>query len=113
MSKSYTTGKLKRVLVQVKSGDIRDLVGTVQRENAAIGVFITLEPPSKEMITEAVSAGSYETSWSHQKYPRIQIKTIAELLKGARVDMPPQYGTFRQAQRVGKNEGEQPELDIF
>jgi site-specific DNA-methyltransferase (adenine-specific) len=110
-----TTGKPKRVLVQVKSGhvksgDIRDLVGTVQRENAAIGVFITLEPPSKDMLTEAVSAGSYETSWSHQKYPRIQIKTIAELLKGAKVDMPPQYGTFRQAQKVGKNEGEQTEL---
>ncbi len=47
-----TLVKPKRVLVQVKSGhvksgDIRDLVGTVQRENAAIGVFITLETPSK------------------------------------------------------------------
>src|SRR5439155_22069595 len=42
------SGKPKRVLVQVKSGhvksgDIRDLVGTLQREGAAIGVFITLE----------------------------------------------------------------------
>jgi len=59
------TGKPKRVLVQVesghvKSGDARDLVGTVQRENAAIGVFITLEPPGREMITEAASAGSYQ-----------------------------------------------------
>ena len=27
----------------VKSGDIRDLKGTVEREQAAIGVFITLE----------------------------------------------------------------------
>lgn len=47
------TGKPKRVIVQVKSGhvksgDIRDLVGTVKRENAAIGVFITLEEPSKD-----------------------------------------------------------------
>jgi len=112
------TGKPKRVLVQVKSGhvksgDIRDLVGTVQRENATIGIFITLETPSKDMITEAVSAGSYETSWSHQKYPRIQIKTIAELLKGAKVDMPPQYGTFKQAQKVQQSEGEQPELEIY
>ena len=110
-----TTGKPKRVLVQVKSGhvksgDIRDLVGTVQRENAAIGVFITLEPPSKDMITEAVSAGYYESPGWHQKYPRIQIKTIAELLKGARLDMPPQYGTFKQAQKVQQSEGEQTEL---
>lgn len=48
--------KSKRVLVHVKSGDIRDLRGAVERENAAIGVFITLEPPSKDMITERQSA---------------------------------------------------------
>ncbi|OQX03018.1 MAG: site-specific DNA-methyltransferase, partial [Desulfobacteraceae bacterium IS3] len=44
--------KPKRVIVQVKSGnvgvkDIRDLIGTVEREKAAIGVFITLKNPSK------------------------------------------------------------------
>lgn len=111
------TGKPKRVLVQVKSGhvksgDIRDLVGTVQRENAAIGIFITLEPPSKDMLAEAVSAGSYESPGWNQRYPRIQIKTIAELLKNAKLDMPPQFGTFKQAQRAGKNDGEQPELEM-
>lgn len=108
--------KPKRVLVQVKSGhvksgDIRDLVGTVQRENAAIGVFITLEPPSRDMLTEAVSAGYYDSPGWHQKYPRIQIRTIAELLKGAKIDMPPQYGTFKQAQKAQKDgEAEQSEL---
>jgi site-specific DNA-methyltransferase (adenine-specific) len=108
--------KPKRVLVQVKSGhvksgDIRDLVGTVQRENAAIGVFITLEAPSRDMITEAVSAGYYDSPGWHQKYPRIQIRTIAELLKGAKIDMPAQYGTFKQAQKVQKSgEAEQSEL---
>ncbi|GAC1652311.1 MAG: hypothetical protein NVS4B8_27600 [Herpetosiphon sp.] len=39
-----TTGRPKRVLVQVKSGkvksgDVRDLRGTVERESGAIGVF--------------------------------------------------------------------------
>ncbi len=101
--------KPKRVLVQVKSGhvksgDIRDLVGTVQRENATIGVFITLEPPSRDMITEAVSAGYYDSPGWHQKYPRIQIRTIAELLKGAKIEMPPQHGTFKQAQKAHKDE---------
>lgn len=106
----------KRVLVQVKSGhvksgDIRDLVGTVQRENAAIGVFITLEPPSRDMLTEAVSAGYYDSPGWHQKYPRIQLHTVAELLKGAKIDMPAQYGTFKQAQKVQKGEdAEQREL---
>jgi site-specific DNA-methyltransferase (adenine-specific) len=109
------TGKPKRVLVQVKSGhvksgDIRDLVGTVQRENAALGVFITLEPPSRDMTVEAVTAGYYESPWSGQKYPRIQIRTIAELLKGVKIEMPSQYGTFKQASKVKQDGGQQAEL---
>lgn len=108
--------KTKRVLVQVKSGhvksgDIRDLRGAIERENAAIGVFITLEPPSKDMLTEAISAGSYESPY-WEKCPRIQIVTIADLLKGARINMPPAHGTFKQAQRVRQDgvEAEQHEL---
>jgi site-specific DNA-methyltransferase (adenine-specific) len=85
----------------VKSGDIRDLVGTIQREKAEIGIFITLEPPSKPMNTEAVSAGYYHSPGWGQNYPRIQILTIDDLLHGrAEVKMPPQFGTFKQAQRV-------------
>jgi len=109
------TGKAKRVLVQVKSGHvnsshIRDLKGTLQREQAAIGVFITLEPPSKDMITEAVSAGFYHSPGWNKEYPRIQILTIEELLHNAEVKMPPQFGTFKQAQRVRQAEVEQVEL---
>ena len=109
--------KSKRVLVQVKSGhvksgDIRDLVGTVQRENAAMGVFITLEPPSRDMITEAVTAGSYHSPGWNMDYPKIQILTIADLLKGARVQMPLPYGTFKQAQKVQQQERVQPELGM-
>jgi site-specific DNA-methyltransferase (adenine-specific) len=108
--------KPKRVLVQVKSGhvksgDIRDLVGTLKREEAAMGVFITLEEPSKEMVKEALSAGYYHSPGWNEDYPTIQILTISELLKGARVKMPPQYGTFKQAQRVKQNnETTQPDL---
>ena len=55
------SGKAKRVLVQVKSGHInsshiRDLIGTIQREQAAIGVFITLEAPTRDMTTEAAKS---------------------------------------------------------
>ena len=92
------TNKPKKVLVQVKSGkvksgDIRDLVGTLQREGGAIGVFITLEPASKDMTTEAVSAGYYESPGWGKKYPRVQILTIDALLRGAEIQMPPAYGT--------------------
>jgi site-specific DNA-methyltransferase (adenine-specific) len=111
------TDKPKRVLVQVKSGhvksgDVRDLVGTVQRENAAIGVLITLETPSANMITEAISAGYYHASGWNRDYPRIQVLTIDELLHGATVQMPPQYGTFKRAKRVREVASEQPELEM-
>ena len=114
------TGKSKRVIVQVKSGhvksgDIRDLVGTVQREEAVIGVFITLEPPTKDMKIEAASAGLYHSVGWGKDYPRIQILSIDKLLQDAEVKMPPQHGTFKSAQRVQKGEtgAQQIGLDLY
>jgi len=110
---------LQRIIVQVKSGkvksgDIRDLVGTVQRENAAIGVFITLEPPTQDMTREGVTAGYYHSqSWGGKDYPRIQILPVADLLHGAEVKMPPAHGTFKQAQKARPApEGQQTALDF-
>ncbi|HVB74793.1 MAG TPA: restriction endonuclease [Ktedonobacteraceae bacterium] len=110
-------GIAKRVLVQVKSGhvksgDIRDLVGTVQREQAAIGVFITLEKPSQDMKTEAAIAGYYHSEAWNKDYPRIQILTIDELLHGAEVKMPPQLSPFKKAQRVEQPDALQGELGL-
>ena len=113
------SGKAKSVLVQVKSGhvksgDIRDLVGTMQREQAAIGVFVTLDAPSKDMKAEAASAGFYTSLGWGKEYPRLQILSIADLLQGAEVKMPPQYGTFKQARRVQSSQSdvEQAELEF-
>ncbi len=107
----------QRVLVQVKSGkvssrDIRDLVGTVDREKAAIGVFLTLEKPTKPMTDEAVSAGFYHSPGWGRPYPRIQILTIEELLHGAGVKMPPQHGTFKEAQRAQAQGAEHPQFQL-
>ncbi len=108
-------GKVARVIVQVKSGkvksgDIRDLKGTVEREQAAVGVFVTLEEPTRDMEAEAVSAGFYESpSWTGP-FPRIQILTIEALLKGADVKMPQRWGTFKQAAQADKAEEQQPRL---
>lgn len=111
------SGKPKRVLVQVKSGkvksgDIRDLVGTIQREAAQIGVFLTLEEPSRDMLTEAAAAGVYRSPGWGKDYPKMQILTIADLLRGAEIKMPPAHGTFRQAQRVQAPEAEQHGFDL-
>jgi site-specific DNA-methyltransferase (adenine-specific) len=109
--------KTGRVLVQVKSGhvksgDIRDLVGTVEREQAAIGVFITLEESTRDMRTEAASAGSYTSPGWGKSYPRIQVLTIAELLRGAEIRMPPAHGTFKQAPRATPAGAEQGQLAL-
>jgi len=82
------------------------------QEQAAIGVFITLEPPSKDMTTEAVRAGFYHSPGWNKDYPRMQILTIEELLHNAEVKMPPQFGTFKQAQRVQQPEALQGELGL-
>ncbi len=110
-------GKMKSVLVQVKSGhvksgDIRDLRGVVEREDAAIGLFITLEKPSRNMVTEAASAGFYESELWQKTYPRIQILTIEEILAGKTIEMPPSYGTFKRAQKIRRVAEEQAKFDI-
>ena len=89
---------------------IGERVGTLQREQAAIGVFITPEPPTSHMTREAISAGFYHSLGWGQDFPRIQILTIDELLHGAEIKMSPQIGTFKQAQKVQQFTHEQPEL---
>ena len=84
---------------KVKSGDIRDLKGTVEREGAAIGVFITLEKPTQAMIREALSAGTYDSPRWGRTFRRVQILTIGDLFGGAGIEMPPQYGSHQQAER--------------
>ena len=96
--------KARRVIVQVKSGtvsvkDIRELKSAIESEQAAIGLLITLEPPTQNMVKEALEAGYYESDFWQRRYRRLQILTIADLLSGAPFNMPPQHGTHRKAQR--------------
>ena len=110
-----TSGKAKRVIVQVKSGHvnsamIRDLVGTIQREEAAIGVFLTLEPATKPMIDEAASAGFFHSEGWHRDYPRMQILTVEEVLAGKQIEMPPSTGPFKQAEKIATDNPDQGAL---
>ncbi len=92
----------RRVVVSVKAGKItpgfvRDLKGVLNREGEPIGVLVTLKQPTREMKTEAVAAGSYHSERWRKDYPKIQILTAADLLKGKQVVMPPQVSPFAQA----------------
>ena len=62
------------------------------------------------MLTKAASAGVYHSPGWDKDYPRLQILTIADLLTGAEVKMPPASITFRQAERVKSSEAEQKKL---
>ena len=102
--------RAKRAVVQVKSGhvhakDIRELKDIASRN--AMGIFITLEPPTREMQTEAMSTGYYHSPLWEQDYPKIQILTIEELLAGKTVDMPPANPPFQKAQKIPQKQGEQ------
>ncbi len=85
-------GDFEKVLVSVKGGDtvgaamVRDFKGTIEREGAAGGMFITLAEPTREMTREAAAAGFFETSFG--THPKIQILTIAGLLAGQKPDLP-------------------------
>jgi hypothetical protein len=105
------SGKTKQVVLSVKSGKpgvahVRDLRGVLERENAAIGVVITLQEPIQNMHTEAASAGFYESPWG-TKHPRLQVFTVEELLQGKKIDMPPSRDlrTFKKAPKAKRSPG--------
>ncbi len=68
------------------SGHVRDLKGTMEREGAKLGVFLTLNPPTREMEKEAASAGLYESGG--KKFARLQILTAADVIDGKRPQVP-------------------------
>ncbi len=107
---------MHKAVVQVKSGkvssrDVRDLKGTVEREQAALGLFITLEEPTSEMHTEAVTAGFYHSDIWQRDYPKLQLRTIAELLANNRFEVPQHASMYQAAQRVQRTQGRQAAFD--
>jgi site-specific DNA-methyltransferase (adenine-specific) len=113
-------GGVKKALIQVKSGKvnsshIRDLKGVLDREQAQIGVFITLERPSRDMITEALTSGSYHSEIWGKDYPKIQIISIEDLLNGVEIKIPQtptNASAFKKAEKVEKDSPKQGELGI-
>jgi DNA modification methylase len=89
-----TGDRLNKVVVSVKGGKnvgvdmVRSLGDVVDEQKAAIGLFITLEPPTKPMVDWAAKKGLFHSdAWGD--FPKIQILTITELLAGKKVAMPP------------------------
>jgi DNA modification methylase len=101
-------GKTKQVVLSVKAGHtsvahIHELRGVMEREQAAIGVLLTMQEPTQPMRSDAATAGFYDSPGWNTRHPRLQILTVAELLEGKDIDMPAvgqQRATFKKAPKA-------------
>jgi site-specific DNA-methyltransferase (adenine-specific) len=97
-------------IVSVKGGEtvhrnaVGELRGVMERENAPLGVLITLREPTRPMIAEAAAARYFDTPFG--RFPRIQIATVADLLDGRLPRLPPQErgGGYRRAEREAEQQ---------
>jgi site-specific DNA-methyltransferase (adenine-specific) len=103
-----------KIIFQVKSGivqrgDIAKLRGDMKREKAALAVLITLEAPSRNMVSEAKTDGHYKHEVMGRNYDVISIVTAQEIVDGKRLDIPMAVDVLKAAQIAASPE-EQMEL---
>lgn len=109
-------GPAKKVIVSVKGGEnvnvamIRDLGHVIEREDAQMGLFVTLAEPTRPMKEEAAKAGYYESPVIGKSFSRIQILTVENLLNGTEEALYPDLGrgglTFKKAKREKESGGQ-------
>jgi DNA modification methylase len=85
-----TNGK---AIFQVKSGGsnratLATLNSDRQREKAEFGYLLTMDLPTKAMRDEIAAAGKYKHPLLNREDDRIQVITVAEILRGDRLDLP-------------------------
>ncbi len=94
-------GSVGQAVVSAKGGrnihahDVRDLVGTMESQDAQIGILVTLNEPTSKMVEAAAMAGSSEIAGKRRSH--VQIMTIADLLDGRKPDLPPVYDVISAA----------------
>ena len=104
-------------IISVKGGDtinpamVRELEGTVSKENAEIGVLVTRKAPTPGMIKSAVKEGSYEWPPTGAQYAKVQLVTVEDLLSGERGSLPPRDATYKEAPKASRKGGEQLSIE--
>lgn len=104
----------KQVLFSVKSNKtlsptvIRDLNGTMEREGAVLGFFITLYP-MPNLVKEATKYGTYKNSMFPNPIQKIQVISIQEILDGERMNLPVTASAVKKAEQKAKGGS----MDLF
>ena len=94
-----------RCIVSVKGGGqinpamVRDLGGTITNHKAEMGVLITMDRATPGMIDAANHGGSYTWPINEATFPRVQLITVAQLLKGEQPSLPPVLTPYLKAPR--------------
>ena len=105
-----------KVIVQVKGGKelnpgmVRDLMGTMDNEGAAIGLLITLEKPTSGMKELASHSGDYTSPIWDKKFQRLQILTVGEIFDGKEFDLPWAEHPGAKARPSRERHGQKPLL---
>ena len=94
----------KAVIFSVKSNKtltpavIRELYGTVERENAATGILLTLYPVDN-LVKESKKYGLYHNEFTGNDYPKIEVINIEEILNGKRMNLPNISDVLKKAEQ--------------
>ncbi len=77
-----------------------------------MGAFITLEEPMRDMNTEAVSSGFYESGFfKGTHFPKLQIITIADIFAGRKISYPQTVSAKHQFKKAeGRDKVDQLDL---
>ena len=86
-------GNSDRIIISVKGGatnpgHVRDLIGTVRSERAAMGLFVCMVKPTPGMVAAANHSGTYVLPANGQRFPKVQLVTVRDLLDAVRPKMP-------------------------
>jgi hypothetical protein len=95
---------------------VRDLAHVIDREQAALGLFVTLAEPTQPMRVEAAALGFHAApAFPHLRIPKLQLLTIAGLLNGTERPVYPDLAggahTFQAAPQESGG-GDQLELAL-
>jgi site-specific DNA-methyltransferase (adenine-specific) len=80
---SYDKSKIGKAIISVKGGKninpamVRDLIGTIQSNNADFGILITLPEPTQNMKAEAIKQGYFQ--YGTMQIPKVQIISTKDL----------------------------------